>query len=303
MEGVINLLKTPGMTSHDCVDALRRLLKQKKVGHTGTLDPMASGTLPICVGKATRLAEYTLEHLKTYRAEMLLGITSDTQDVTGNILTRNPSAFITEEQLLRAFERFTGPLEQVAPAYSAVKHHGKKLYELAREGAPVPIKIRNIFVHKISLFRYYPSEEYPRVIFDVVCSKGTYIRTLCSDLGQALGPGGVMSFLVRTASGPFLLENTVSLEEIGECLKNGREDFLTPMSLLVEHLHAVELKPEAIQYVRNGVAVNIRQFSFYEEIPDQALVRLEYNKQLLGIGTFFRGINEEHLIKPKKVLI
>lgn len=303
MEGVINLLKTPGMTSHDCVSALRRLLKQKRVGHTGTLDPMASGTLPICIGKATRLAEYTLDHPKTYRGEMLLGLTSDTQDVTGNILTRNPGAVITEEQLIQAFESFTGPVEQVAPSYSAVKHQGKKLYELAREGAPVPRKIRNIFIHKISLFRYYPSEEYPRVVFDVVCSKGTYIRTLCSDLGQALGPGGVMSFLVRTASGPFLLEDTVSLEEISEYLKDDREDFLAPMGLLVDHLHAVEVKPEAIQYVRNGTAVNGQYFSLQGEVPDKALVRLEYDDQLLGIGIFLQGLDEKQLVKPKKVLI
>lgn len=303
MEGAINLLKTPGMTSHDCVSALRRLLRQKRIGHTGTLDPMASGTLPICIGKATRLAEYTLDHLKTYRSEMLLGLTSDTQDVTGKILTRNPGSIITEEQLLQAFERFTGPVEQVAPAYSAVKHQGKKLYQLAREGAEVPRKIRKVFIHKISLFRYYPFEEYPRVIFDVVCSKGTYIRTLCSDLGEVLGPGGVMSFLVRTASGPFLLEDSVTLEEIDESLKSGREDFLAPMSMLVNHLHAVKLEPGAIKYVKNGTVVNEQYFSLQEEIPDQTLVRLEHNNQLIGIGTYVSDVNNKSLVKPKKVLI
>lgn len=303
MEGVINLLKTPGMTSHDCVSALRRLLGEKRVGHTGTLDPMACGVLPICIGKATRLAEYTLEHEKAYRAEMLLGLTSDTQDLTGEILTRNPVSGITEEKLLQAFEKFMGPVEQVTPAYSAAKHHGKKLYQLAREGAPVPRKIRSVFIHKISLFRVYPLEEYPRVIFDVVCSKGTYIRTLCSDLGKVLGPGAVMSFLVRTASGPFSLENTISLEEIDECLKSGNQGFLQPMNLLVNHLPVVELKASAVRYVKNGSAVNGQHFVTQGEIPHEALIRLEHNNQLIGIGTFVQDDNNACLIKPKKILI
>jgi len=303
MEGVINLLKTPGMTSHDCVSTLRRLLGEKRVGHTGTLDPMACGVLPICIGKATRLAEYTLDHQKAYRAEMLLGLTSDTQDLTGEILTRNRVSGITEEKLLRAFEQFVGPVEQVTPAYSAAKHHGKKLYQLAREGAPVPRKVRQVFIHKISLFRVYSSEKYPRVIFDVVCSKGTYIRTLCSDLGKVLGPGAVMSFLVRTASGPFSLEKTVSFEEIAESLKNGSDEFLTPMNVLVNHLPIAELRSEAIRYVKNGAAVNGRHFTVKDEINDEALIRLEHNHQLIGIGTFIKDTDNGCLIKPKKILI
>lgn len=303
MEGVINLLKTPGMTSHDCVSALRRLLGERRIGHTGTLDPMACGVLPLCVGKATRLAEYSLEHQKTYRAEMLLGLTSDTQDLTGEILTRRKVSGITESKVVKAFESFLGPVEQVTPAYSAAKHHGQKLYQLARQGVPVPRKTRNIFIHRISLFRFYPDAAYPRVIFDVVCSKGTYVRTLCSDLGDLLGPGAVMSFLVRTASGPFLLENTVSLEEIARYIEGGDHSFLTPMGMLVEHLPLVELKPSGVQYIKNGTAVNAQYFSAQGSIPNASLVRMEEMGRLVGIGTFVQGTDGACLVKPKKVLI
>jgi tRNA pseudouridine55 synthase len=205
--------------------------------------------------------------------------------------------------LVEAFNNFLGPIEQVTPTYSAVKHQGKKLYELARQGAPVPRKTRNISIHKISLFRYYPFEEYPRVIFDVVCSKGTYIRTLCSDLGQMLGPGAVMSFLVRTASGPFLLQDAIDLDEISEFIKAGSETFLTPMGVLVNHLPAVELKLGAVQLVKNGMAVSGQYFSLQGEITDESQIRLEHEKQLIGIGTYFKGADNACLVKPKKILI
>ena len=302
MEGIINLLKTPGMTSHDCINSVRRLIGEKRVGHTGTLDPMASGVLPICVGKATRLAEYSLDFEKAYRAEMLLGLTSDTQDITGELLSDRKVSGISEARIVEALDNFVGPIEQITPAYSAVKYQGKKLYELARKGIPVPEKPRNIFIHKLSLFRYYPGEEYPRVIFDVVCSKGTYVRTLCSDLGSLLGTGAVMSFLVRTASGPFFLEDTVSLGEIERSLEAGDQDFLMSMEGMVKHLPRVELKAEGVRYIENGVAVNGQLFEAASEIPDKATVRLKYEGRLVGIGTFLQGMDGSCLVKPKKVL-
>jgi tRNA pseudouridine55 synthase len=303
MEGIVNLLKTPGMTSHDCINAVRRLLGEKRVGHTGTLDPMASGVLPVCVGKATRLVEYSLDYKKQYRAEMIIGVTSDTQDVTGKILTSKNASGVTEEKVLKALEDFTGEMEQVVPAYSAVKHQGKKLYELARKGASIPKKNRNIVIYKISLFRYYPAEDYPRVIFDVVCSKGTYIRTICSDLGDYLGPGAVMSFLSRTASGPFLLEESVTLEEIEASLQSGNLKFLKPMGILVNHLPCIELKSSAVKYIKNGTAVNGRYFKVAGTVADNSLVRLENAGRLVGIGILSREDNGACLVKPKKVLI
>lgn len=310
MEGVINLLKTPGMTSHDCVYRVRRLLKEKRVGHTGTLDPLASGVLPICVGKATRLAEYSMDYDKTYRAEMLLGLTSDTQDITGEIQEGEKVTGITQEQLLEAFASFVGSIQQVTPAYSAAKHKGKKLYELARQGEAIPEKIRDITIHEISLFRYYPEEEYPRVIFDVVCSKGTYIRTLCADLGQYLGTGALMSFLVRTGSGPFLLSDTVSLEEIAALIEEGKDSFLIPMGALVQDMPVAELNPGAVEYIKNGRAVDRDQFTFSEsfdendkECTENTLVRLEHKGRLIAIGTVVTGKDSTCIIKPKKVLV
>lgn len=303
MEGVINLLKTPGMTSHDCVSAIRRLLKEKRVGHTGTLDPMACGVLPICVGKATRLVEYSMDHEKTYRAEMLLGLTSDTQDITGEVQQSERIVGISRDKLQEAFENFVGPIQQITPAYSAAKHKGKKFYELARQGEAVPRKIRDITIHSISLFRYYPSEEYPRVIFDVVCSKGTYIRTLCADLGQYLGTGALMSFLVRTGSGPFLLSDTFILEEIAELIDAGKDSFMAPMGVLVSQLPLVELKPEGIQHVLNGRALNQQQFTVREELSQTTVVRLEHEGRLIGIGNLVSENDSTCLVKPKKVLI
>lgn len=303
MEGIINLLKTPGMTSHDCINSVRRMLGEKRVGHTGTLDPMASGVLPLCVGKATRLAEYSDHHQKSYRAEMILGMTSDTQDVTGEILSKQKVSGITEETLLEALEKFSGVIEQITPAYSAVKHQGKKLYELARKGSPVPKKTRKITIFKLSLFRYYPFSENPRAIIDIDCSKGTYIRTLCSDIGAFLGCGAVMSFLVRTASGPFNLEDTFSLEEIQASFEQGKLDFLLPMGIMVEHLPRVELKPSALKYIKDGTAVNSQYFSVQEEVEDNSLVRLQHDEQLVGVAVYSHSADSASLVKPKKVLI
>lgn len=303
MEGIINLLKTSGMTSHDCVNSVRRLLGEKRVGHTGTLDPMACGVLPLCIGKATRLAEYSHYHQKEYRAEMIIGFTSDTQDTTGEIISRKKAPEITEEKILEALDKFVGPLAQVAPAYSAVKHQGKKLYELARRGDPVPKKTRNIVVHKLSLFRYYPSQSHPRAIVDIICSKGTYVRTLCSDIGAFLGPGAVMSFLVRTASGPFRLKNTFTLEEIEQSLHKGKYDFLMPMGMMVEHLPCIHLKPSAVKYIKDGTSVNSQYFTVREDIPDNSLVRLEHEGQLVGIAALSQGADSACLVRPKKVLI
>lgn len=302
MEGIINLLKTPGMTSHDCISSIRRLLGERRVGHSGTLDPMASGVLPICIGKATRLVEYSMEHQKAYRAEMIIGMTSDTQDLTGNILSKKIVSGISEQKILNALDNFVGPIEQITPAYSAVKHQGKKLYELARKGIPVPKKTRNIIIHHLSLFRYYPDRKHPRVIFDVVCSKGTYIRTLCADLGNILGPGAVMSFLTRTASGPFLLEDSVSLEEIEKLLLAGDLDFLMPMGTMVNHLPCVELKPAALKYIRDGTAVNAQYFSVQDKLDENTLVRMEHDGQLVGIGIMSRETDSACFVKPKKVL-
>jgi len=289
------------MTSHDAVDYLRKLLNEKKIGHTGTLDPAACGVLPLCLGKATRLAEYTMQHSKSYRAEMLLGITTDTQDITGTILSKKNVSNVPKELLEDALKKFTGKIKQIPPAFSAVHYKGKRFYELARKGIAVPKKTRTVKIEKIKIFKYYPEAPHPRIILDITCSKGTYIRTLCADIGEHLGTGAVLSFLIRTVSGPFKLENSVTIEEIKENISCKNFDFILPMSMLVHHLPTVEIKPSVLKAIKNGMPIGAQHLCETDKINNQSLVKITCEGELIAIGLFI--INErEIIIKPKKVL-
>jgi len=301
IKGVVNLLKPPGMTSHDAVDYLRKLLNEKKIGHTGTLDPAACGVLPLCLGKATRLAEYTMQHRKSYRAEMILGITTDTQDITGTILSKKNVSNVSKELLEDALKKFTGKIKQIPPAFSAVHHKGKRFYELARKGNAVPKKTRTVKIEKIKIFKYYPEASHPRIMLDITCSRGTYIRTLCADIGEYLGTGAVLSFLIRTASGPFKLENTITIEEIKEKISCKNFDFILPMSMLVQHLPTVEIKPSVLKAIKNGMPIGLQYLCEADKINNRSLVKITCKDELIAIGLF--NINEkEIIIKPKKVL-
>lgn len=213
MDGVLNLLKPPGMTSHDVVSVVRRALQTKKVGHTGTLDPGVAGVLPICVGKATRLADYIMGEDKAYRAEITFGVETETADSFGAITAERPAGQLGRGDVAYVLPRFTGPIMQIPPMVSAVKVGGKKLYELAREGKEIERQPRPVTIHRLQLLDFTPGE-HPVAIVDVVCSKGTYIRTLAEDIGRALGVGAHMSHLVRTRSGPFTLAETTTMEEL-----------------------------------------------------------------------------------------
>ena len=210
MDGIINIYKEKGFTSHDVVAVVRRTIGQKKVGHTGTLDPDATGVLPVCVGKATKLADYIMASEKTYIAEVTLGAFTDTQDSSGNILDRHEVDF-DEEKIRTAINSFIGNLQQTPPMYSAIKINGKKLYELAREGKEVERKKRNITIFNIEILSFNPPDKF---VMKVDCSKGTYIRTLCDDIGRKLGCGAYMSSLERTRSGSFVKENSITLDEL-----------------------------------------------------------------------------------------
>lgn len=192
IHGIINVYKEKGFTSHDVVAKLRGIVGQKKIGHTGTLDPDATGVLPVCLGKATKLCDLLTDKNKTYEAVLLLGKTTDTQDITGEVLEEKSTEALTEEKVREAIEGFIGDYEQIPPMYSALKVNGKKLYELAREGKVIerkarPVKILDIQILEIDL---------PKVRMEVSCSKGTYIRTLCHDIGEKLGCGGCMESLI-----------------------------------------------------------------------------------------------------------
>ena len=207
MDGIINVNKPTGMTSHDVVYRLRRILGVKKIGHTGTLDPDASGVLPMCVGKATKLADYLTATDKQYRAELSLGAFTDTQDASGEVLERF-DVNVTEKQLRDVLCEFVGEIEQIPPMYSALKVDGKKLYELARRGQEVARRPRSITIHALELLEGEGADWTIRVR----CSKGTYVRTLCHDLGRALGCGGCMSSLRRTRAGSFTLAQAVTMQ-------------------------------------------------------------------------------------------
>lgn len=208
--GIINVLKPPGMTSHDVVSYIRRVYSLKRVGHAGTLDPAAAGVLPVALGQATRMLEYLTDDNKEYRVEMTLGFETDTGDDTGTIFQKCHCALPQPEEIAKVLKSFVGQIEQVPPMYSAIKVDGRKLYELARDGITIERKSRKVYIGSIKILRIANG----RVLFDVQCSKGTYIRSLCIDIGRKLGCLATMSFLVRTRVGQFDISESRTLEEL-----------------------------------------------------------------------------------------
>lgn len=248
INGVLNIYKEKGFTSHDVVAKLRGILKQKKIGHTGTLDPDAQGVLLVCVGKATKLCDMLTDKDKTYVAELLLGVETDTQDTTGAVLASKPVE-CSLEQIRETIQGFVGGYEQIPPMYSALKVNGKKLYELARQGVEVERKPRKVQIHSIKILE----EKLPIIKMEVSCSKGTYIRTLCHDIGQRLVCGGCMDSLLRTKVERFLLEDSVRLQEVEEAIvQNALSNILLPIDKMFEALPKVDVKPEFSKLVYNG---------------------------------------------------
>ena len=248
MDGVLNLIKPPGMTSHDVVAVVRRTLGVKKVGHTGTLDPGVAGVLPICVGRATRLAEFIAGAEKAYRAEITFGVTTDTQDSFGEVQTETDASHLTRGDVAYALTQFQGEIAQIPPMVSAVKVGGKRLYELAREGVEVERAARPVTIHRLQLLDFRPGP-HPIAFVDVVCSKGTYIRTLAADLGAALGVGAHMSYLVRTRTGGFTLNDAATLEDLAA----GRASLLSPAAALGDMARAT-VTGRAAERLLHGVA-------------------------------------------------
>jgi tRNA pseudouridine55 synthase len=255
IHGIINVYKEKGYTSHDVVARLRGILGQKRIGHTGTLDPDAEGVLPVCLGKATKVCELLADWDKTYRAILLLGQVTDTQDVSGEILeTREVTASIKE--VYEAIQSFKGEYAQVPPMYSALKVNGKKLYELAREGKTVERKARNVQIHEIKIHEIV----LPRISMTVNCSKGTYIRTLCHDIGQKVGCGGCMEQLLRTQVGMFRVEESLRLDEIEVLHDLGQlQEHMAAIDSLFSLYPAVTVKQEYQKLLDNGNELYGRQ--------------------------------------------
>ena len=249
MDGIINLLKPAGMTSSDCVMNVRRIVGEKKVGHTGTLDPNACGVLPVCVGKATRLIEYMDMSAKSYLCEAILGYTSDTLDIWGETVkdSKDPDYF-SEEVLRNCIKSLEGERLQYPPAYSAVKVGGKPLYSYARSGESVEVKPRKIFIEKTELI----SVKDNRITFTVNCSKGTYIRSLCADIGEMLGCGCIMSFLLRTEAAGLKVQDSVSLEELSAAKDNAFTGMFSSAESAVAHLPAINISEEQLKLFING---------------------------------------------------
>ena len=248
MDGVLIVKKEKGFTSHAVVAKLRGILRMKKIGHTGTLDPEAEGVLPVVLGKATRLVDMLTEKEKTYEALLHLGIETDTQDMTGSVLRELPVT-VTEEDVKKTVETFLGEQQQIPPMYSALKVDGKKLYELAREGKTVERKPRTVYFREIRILEM----ELPLVRISVTCSKGTYIRTLCHDIGQKLGCGGCMEELLRTKSGQFSLEDSLTLGQIQTLADQGEiEEHLIEIREILGEYPALSGKKMADRLLKNG---------------------------------------------------
>ncbi|HEY5585578.1 MAG TPA: tRNA pseudouridine(55) synthase TruB [Ruminiclostridium sp.] len=293
MNGILNVLKPAGMTSFDVVAFLRKTASQKKIGHTGTLDPSAVGVLPICLGNATKAIEFMIDKDKVYRAELTLGFATDTQDSSGKVIFAN-NVDADYNTISEAVMSFVGEIQQLPPMYSAIKIGGKKLYELARQGVTIERQIRNINIFDIKIIRIWEENTViengeqnteflaKKVLFDVHCSKGTYIRTLCHDIGEKLGCGGHMSFLIRTRAGKYNLDSALTIEEIKELAnKNVLKSSLIPVETVFEEYDSVFLEVADTFNYNNGVGIEFVCDKF-----DKDSLKKVYDKNgtFLGIG-------------------
>lgn len=308
INGIINVYKEKGFTSHDVVAKLRGILKQKKIGHTGTLDPEAEGVLPVCLGKATRVCDMLTEKDKVYEAVLLLGQTTDTQDITGTVLETKEVA-VTEEEVKRAIEGFTGTYSQIPPMYSALKVNGKKLCDLARAGVEVERNPRKVTIYSITIEKI----ELPRVKMTVHCSKGTYIRTLCHDIGDRLGCGGCMESLLRTRVAQFTLKDSLRLDEIE---KRVQELWQTQQEeLTAEMLPEIVVRTDTVflEYPRlvakagfekmlyNGNAMQTEWFTGWQEDYKKESLRV-YDSEERFIGVY--SYNSKYRdIRPIKIFM
>lgn len=315
MDGIINLYKPAGISSFQCVAAVKRILKTKKVGHAGTLDPEATGVLPICVGKATKLAELFLCCPKSYRGKVLFGVSTNTQDVWGQTLATADVSGLTEEALLEASEKFKGDIEQIPPAFSAIKVNGQPLYKKARAGETVEVPVRKVHIYdfKVSFFMGTDLELYrekygvyvKEAVVETTCSRGTYVRTLCYDLGRTLGIPSCMSELCRTSYGPLSLETAVSLEQ----LETDSEKYILPMEYILHNFPVIEATDVQIRRFINGqkTTVTETQFTWPEKsylypTTEEKRACLKHKGNLIAIvGTDLDG-DGRILVKPWKFL-
>ncbi|KGF14785.1 pseudouridine synthase [Peptostreptococcus sp. MV1] len=287
MDRIFNIYKPAGMTSHDVVYKVRRILGIKKVGHTGTLDPDAVGVLPICVGRATKVCDLILNKDKTYICDMVLGIETDTYDSSGQVLeVKDPSA-ITEKDLIKALESQIGVIDQLPPKYSALKVKGRRMCDLVRagKGDQIDLVARKIFIKRISIL----SIDLPKVKFEVECSKGTYVRSICHDIGQILEVGAHMTGLIRSKTGIFEIDKAISLEELERLRDDDRlEENSWSVEDVLSDLPYIVLRDNAVKYYSNGGKIEERRFDDHNLKEDSDLVRVYSKDGFIGSGQLFR---------------
>lgn len=292
-DGVLLIDKEAGMTSFDVVGKIRRLYGTKQVGHTGTLDPMATGLLTVLVGRAVKASEYLTEHDKTYIATLKLGITTDTEDITGKVLTESDS-IPNADTVKETCKSFVGSIKQIPPMYSALKRDGKKLCDLAREGIEIEREARDITVYSLVCTETENCDEY---ILEVSCSKGTYIRTLCADIGKALGCGGVMSSLRRTSVGEFSLDQAKTLSELENMTENDRKTLLFDTETLFYEHKKVVLPDFFARLCNSGCEIYLKKLGI--ELNDGEKVRLYDKNGFFSLGEV-REYENGRAIKPIK---
>ena len=292
MDGIFNINKPTGMTSHDVVARIRKLLKQKRVGHAGTLDPAASGVLPICLGQATRVAEYLSESGKAYRAEINFGMVTDTYDSEGTVIRTSSTEHLSLPQIEEALSHFTGPQMQLPPSYSAIKLQGQPAYKRVRAGEEVLLDPRPIVIYQLNIIAWHP----PRLVLDIECSKGTYIRSLAYDLGEYVHCGAYLDKLVRTRSGPFPLSESITLEQLAEATTI--EAYLYPPDKVLQDYPILMLDAATAERVRHGNAFN------YVEQPESESAQLArvYDEAGHFLAIAERDA-EQKLWQPKKVFV
>ena len=297
MNGIINVYKEKGFTSHDVVAKLRGILHMKKIGHTGTLDPDAVGVLPVCLGKGTGLCSMITDWTKTYEAVMLLGTVTDTQDTSGTVL-KTREVNVTKRQILEVCSSFEGEYDQIPPMYSALKVNGKKLYELARKGIEIERKPRTVHINTLRVNDINLSDKQKTVTITVDCSKGTYIRSLCDDIGKKLGCGACMMKLTRTRVGEFMLDDTLTLNQISALVLKGEiEDRITGIDKIFSDYQEITFAEEYSRYLHNGNKLSREQIPADAAISDNEKYRVyDSDKCFIGVYEF-----RDEVLYPVKI--
>lgn len=295
-EGVININKPADWTSQDVCAKLRGKLRVKRIGHTGTLDPMATGVLPICIGNVTKIIEYYDKDRKTYHATMQLGMVTDTLDITGEVLEKRDYTGIEESTVRASFDAYKGNISQIPPKYSAVRINGQRAYDLARQGLDVDIKPRNIVIYSNEITKM--DLDRGIIEFDVCCSKGTYIRTMIDDIGQELGCGATMTALVRTANGAFKLEDAVNLDDVLEMTDEEIAAHIIKADETIDNTGIVTVIDEKYRYVSHGNEILSKDYNISKSSEYDDVYRIYCRNEFIGMGTIHNRV-----LQPRKVVV